>query len=82
MPWAIARAFLKPKIMDKVAPDWAKVFQSSSDFSCPGGRWPDTTVKPCTIPRWVTGMPTPAGTEMAEVTPGMTVVGIDACASA
>ena len=39
---------------------------------------PETTTKPCVRPRCVTGIPASAGTDTAEVTPGMTRTGTPA----
>ena len=36
------------------------------------------TVNSCATPRWVTGMPTDAGTAIEEVRPGTTVTGTPA----
>ena len=56
--------------------------QSTSDCSCPGGRWPETTTNSWVTPRWVTGIPANAGTEIALVTPGMTSTVMPAAAHA
>ena len=40
------------------------------------------TVNSWATPRWVTGMPTRAGTAMAELSPGTTVTGTSAAAHA
>ena len=56
--------------------------QLTRDFGCPGGTWPDTMVKSWFTPRWVTGMPADAGTEIADVMPGTSVTGMPASRSA
>ena len=48
---AIAGAFFTPMMTASVAPERASAAQSTKDFSWPGGRWPETTVNPWTMPR-------------------------------
>jgi len=64
-----------------VPPTRARASQSSSS-SFPGSSWPVTTVKAVATDRWVTGIPAPAGTDIAEVTPGTTSKGTFAAARA
>ena len=59
-------------------PTRAAAPQSTSESSCPGGRWPDTTVNECATPRWVTGMPAAPGTATGLGSPGITVTGTPA----
>lgn len=55
---------------------------ATSESGWSGGRWPDTTVNSWATPRWVTGIPASAGTEIALVMPGTIVHGTPASAQA
>ncbi len=73
--WTAMRSTTVPRIR-------ATASHSTSDSGCPGGMWPEMTVNSCATPRWVTGMPASAGTEIALVMPGMTRHGTPASAQA
>ena len=83
---AIAALVVTPIRMTRVPPARARASQSgpsspiASDPAGPPTR-PVTTVTDDAKPRWVTGMPTTAGTPKAEVTPGTTSQGIPASRS-
>ena len=70
-----------PMRITRVPP--ARASASQSGPSEPGGSptRPVTTVTEDARPRWVTGIPTAAGTPKADVTPGTTSQGMPACAS-
>ena len=48
-----------------VVPPRASAAQSTLERGSPGPACPDTTVNPWVSPRWVTGIPAAAGTELA-----------------
>src|SRR5579859_2053126 len=62
----------------RVIPLRASAAQSTELCGSPGRTCPASTQKPWLTPRWVTGMPAAAGTEMALVTPGTTSTGTPA----
>ena len=78
----MAGAFSTAIISSRVPCSRATASQSVSESGCPGGRWPEITVKSCATPRWVTGMPARAGTAIGLVSPGTTVTGTPAARQA
>src|SRR5215472_6488443 len=62
----------------RVIPLRASAAQSTELRESPGRTCPASTQKPWLIPRWVTGMPAAAGTEVALVIPGTTSTGTPA----
>ena len=65
-----------PMRITRVPPTRASASQSGSSVPCGSPTRPVTTVTEAARPRWVTGMPTAAGTPKADVTPGTTSQGI------
>ena len=79
---AMAPRFLMPMRTTNVPPTRARASQSCSVVPSDSPTLPVTTVTEAATPRWVTGMPTEAGTPKADVTPGTTSQAMPARASA